>query len=229
MDRLERTNDKEAALRAAFAGWQSGVFTALPAIIESFNAAKQTCTATCTVQAQVTDKAGAKSWVTLPKLVDVPVHFPSGGGYTMTFPVAQGDEALIVFSSRCIDNWWLAGGVRSQADLRMHDLSDGFAFVGIRSQVRLLAGGVKPSAQFRSDDGLTYVELAAGSVVNIKAPGGIDLNGVTIDAAGNLVSPTTITAPLVTGTTNVVFGGKSGIGHEHSGVQTGPNNSGPPT
>jgi hypothetical protein len=106
----------------------------------------------------------------------------------------------------------------------MHDLSDGFAFVGVRSQPRVLPGGVKTSAvQLRSDDGAAYVELSGGHVCKVLAPGGINLNGVTIDAAGNLTTPAT-----VWGQTDVKFGTKSGIGHTHTGVAPGSSNSGPP-
>jgi hypothetical protein len=232
MNRLERIDDKEAAMRAVLLGWQAGLFTAMPAIIESFDPSKETCEATCTIQAKVTGKDGTAQWVTLPKLVDVPVVFPSGGGYSLTFPVDAGDEALIVFASRCIDNWWLAGGVQTQADLRMHDLSDGFAFVGIRSQPRVLNNGVKTTAaQLRSDDGSTFVEVADGNLVNITAPGGINLNGVTIDAAGNVTAPagSTIKAPTVEGTTQVKFAGKNATTHTHGGVTTGAGNTLGPT
>lgn len=231
MNRLERIDDKEAAMLAIMRGWQAGIYTALPAVIDSFDPAKQTCEAIVTIQARVIDKDGAEAWVTLPKLVDVLVSFPSGGGYTLTFPVKKGDEALIVFSSRCIDNWYLAGGVQTQADLRMHDLSDGVAFVGVRSQVRLLTGGVKTAgAQLRSDDGETYVELVDGQLVNIKAPGGIDLNGVKIDAAGNVTGPagSTIKAPTVNGTAEVIFAGKNATTHVHTGVSAGTANTGGP-
>jgi hypothetical protein len=222
MNRLERINDPEAAMRTVLLGWQAGLYTALPAVIESFNPNAMTCEAVVALQARVTAQDGSQSWVTLPKLVDVPVVFPGGGGYTLTFPITAGDEALIVFSNRCIDLWWLAGGVQQCPDLRMHDLSDGLAFVGVRSQPRVVTGGVKAGAtQLRSDDGSTFVELA-GTGVNIKAPGGINLNGATIDATGN------ITAPTVNGTIDVIFAGKSGKGHTHSGVVPGSGNSGAP-
>lgn len=208
MNRLERINDPEAALLVVLRGWQAGVYTAMPAIIDSFDPVKETCEAYITIQAKVTDKDGVAHWVSLPKLVDVPVCFPGGGGYTLTFPVAKGDEALIIFSSRCIDNWWLVGGVQTQADLRMHDLSDGFAFVGVKSQPNILSPAVSAnSAQLRSNDGNTYVEVAAGTI-KLKAP-----TSVTIDTP-----LTTITGDLVVngaGTIKKLFSylaGLSGIG-----------------
>ncbi|MGC8050122.1 Gp138 family membrane-puncturing spike protein, partial [Salmonella enterica] len=78
---------------------------------------------------------------------------------SMTFPVAQGDECLVVFASRCIDSWWQSGGIQEQAELRMHDLSDGFAILGFRSQPRALSNISTTSAQLRSDDGATFIDL----------------------------------------------------------------------
>lgn len=45
---------------------------------------------------------------------------------------------------------------------------------------------------------------------------------------GAISGSSSITAPNVIGTTNVTFGGKSGIAHTHSGVQTGAGNTGAP-
>ena len=64
-----------------------------------------------------------------PLLLDVPVWFP--GGYT--YNVNVGDECLVVISDRSIDMWWQNGDVSSPISARNHDLSDGIAFIGIRS------------------------------------------------------------------------------------------------
>jgi hypothetical protein len=45
---------------------------------------------------------------------------------------------------------------------------------------------------------------------------------------GPVVGTSTITAPNLTGTVNVLFGTKSGIGHVHTGVQTGTGSTGAP-
>ena len=57
----------------------------------------------------------------LPVLKDVPVFMP------VPFTVSPGDLCLVVFADREIDSWLT--GVESKS-LRMHSLSDGFAFVG---------------------------------------------------------------------------------------------------
>lgn len=168
MDRRERSNNFMDALLAMLQGWQSGIWTACPAIIVSFDPASETVTAQPSIQAQNRAPDGKVSWQRLPVLVDVPVIFPSGGGFTLTFPIAAGDECLVIFASRCIDAWRQSGGVQVQPELRMHDLSDGFALVGVRSQPRALPNVSTTSAQLRSDDGLTYVELGPDGLVRAQ-------------------------------------------------------------
>lgn len=217
MDRRERENDPETALRSALEGWQAGIETSVVAIVQSFDPVKQTCTAQPTIQAHMRAKDGTLSWVTLPVLVDVPVVFPSGGGFTLTFPIKKGDEALIVFSSRCIDSWWQSGAIGPQAELRMHDLSDGFALVGPRSQPRKLVSYSAATVQLRADDGSTYIEMNSGQMVKVVAPGGINLNGVLIDAASNITTPADVVAGVI-----------SLKNHRTSLVQPGTGTGGPP-
>lgn len=166
MDRRERTDDLTEALLAALSGFQAGLWTAMPAIIQSFDATKMTVTAKPAIQAQMRAPDGRVSWKPLPLLVDVPVQFVGGGGATFTFPIKAGDEATIIFTSRCLDAWWQSGGVQVQSELRMHDLSDGIAIVGLRSLPRALPAISTTAAQLRSDDGQTLIELepATGKV-----------------------------------------------------------------
>ncbi|MDI3653270.1 Gp138 family membrane-puncturing spike protein, partial [Pseudomonas aeruginosa] len=153
MNPLERMDDPIRWLAVAFNGLQSKLWTALPGIIQSFDAVAMTCTVQPAVQGLVRDEAGNQSPADLPLLLDCPVQFPAGGGCTLTFPVKPGDECLVVFASRCIDSWWQSGGIQAQAELRMHDLSDGFALLGFRSQPRVIGAVSTNSAQLRSDDG----------------------------------------------------------------------------
>jgi hypothetical protein len=210
MNRIERYSDETQVMLAVLSGWQAGLFTSDIGIIDSYDPNAGTCTAILATQQKVRNAAGVETWVTLPKLVDVPVCFPGGGGFTLTFPVTKGDEAVIVFAQRCIDTWFQSGAApgtdpgQVQADLRMHDISDGCAFVGIKSQPRRLSPAASTSgAQLRSDDGATVIEIGEGGVVKITAPGGTHFSG-PVYMNGKRVDET----------------------HEHSGVQIGSSNSG---
>ena len=183
----------------AFHGKQALIWTTLPGIIQSFDPVKMTCTVLPSIMAIVFDINGVASNVALPKLVDCPVQFPSGGGFTLTFPVKLGDECLIHFSARCIDNWWASGKVSTQAEMRMHDLSDGFVVPKVWSIPNVIPSISTASAQLRSDDGSTYIDIAAGVITvkaasvivnsttsTVNASGGATLNG-NAQINGNLI------------------------------------------
>ena len=170
MDRREQLDDPVEALRTALDGRQAEIWTALPGIVAAFDPDAMTVSVQPAVKGTIVGEDGTARQVPLPLLVDVPVCFPQGGGFIFTFPIKPGDECLVVIASRCIDSWWQSGGVQAPAERRMHDLSDGFALVGPRSQPRRLAPGVDPEAvQLRSEDGADYVEMAPGGKVRIEA------------------------------------------------------------
>lgn len=183
-DQRERYGDAQEAMRVAMDGQQAGMWTALPATVTAYDAAKMTISAQPVVKAKQQAKDGTVSDVTMPLCVDVPVSFPKGGGYAMTFPIAVGDEVLLVFASRCIDGWWQQGGTQPQLDQRMHDLSDAIAIPGPWSQKTKLSGVSTSAVQIRSSDGSTVITLASGAVTinatTITLNGNVQINGTTL-------------------------------------------------
>ena len=137
-------------------------------VIQSFDATKQTVTVQI-AQQQVTSISpqGVRTIQEYPLLLVVPVVFPAGGGFTLTFPVAQGDECVVVFNDRELDNWLSTGAGSTPTTGRLHDLSDGLAIVGIRSNPRALVGVSTSAVQLRSD---TYTGVAgAGELIEVSA------------------------------------------------------------
>lgn len=96
--------------------------------IESFDAAKQT--ASVSINYKLNFAGQLKEYPLLP---DVPVFVLGGGNRGVTVPIVKGDTCLVLFNDRNVDNWFATGNVTSPANLRLHDLSDGFALVGFRS------------------------------------------------------------------------------------------------
>lgn len=244
MDRRERVDDPEVALREAFDGLRAGIWTALPGIIQSFNASAMTCEVQPTIKVPVRQIDGTTVTVALPLLVDCPVQFPSGGNCSLTFPVAPGDECLVVFASRCIDSWWQSGGVQEQAEVRMHDLSDGFVLLGFRSKPRALANVSTSATQLRSEDGSTYIEMNPTlQKVNIVAPGGfhveaplstfsadVTITGLLTFVGGMVGSAVSGAAATISGVINFIGqmfsnGKRVDDTHTHSDPQGG--NTGP--
>lgn len=70
-----------------------------------------------------------------PLLQSVSVITIQGGGVGFVSPIKVGDQCLVVFSDRCISGWFTSGVPVPLPSFRMHDISDGFAIVGINSLV----------------------------------------------------------------------------------------------
>ena len=69
----------------------------------------------------------------VPTLLGVPVSYPSGADFSMTWPLIAGDTGLALFAESSIDNWLtLEDAVVNPNDTRMHDYSDGFFIPGIK-------------------------------------------------------------------------------------------------
>ena len=228
----ERLDDPLVPVNAALRSTQAKLWTSLPGIIQSFDPVAMTCVVQPAIQVFVTQDDGSMVLTELPLLLDCPVQFPAGGGCTLTFPVKPRDECLVVFASRCIDSWWQSGGIQAQAELRMHDLSDGFALLGFRSQPRVISGISGSAAQLRSDDGQAFVEInPASHAINATTTG-----AMTASASGGI----TLTAPLVTINGDVQVNGRiDAVGdvkagsislqtHRTSGVTSGTGTSGAP-
>jgi hypothetical protein len=172
---------------------------ALPGIIESYDPGRQTATVQPAIRENVNIN-GNQEWTDIPLLVDVPILFPRAGGYSITFPVAKGDECLVIFADSCYDAFWQSGGVQNQVDRRRHDLSDGLAIITKISQPNRLTGVSTGSLQIRNDAGNAVIEIA-GSTININS-GNINIGPhTTID-------------------------GRTFLGHTHSGVQPGGGTTG---
>lgn len=197
-------------MRVALEGWQSGLWTALPGVVQEVDFEKMTCKVQPAIQGLVTDEDGNERNVNYPLLTDCPIVFPGGGNFVITLPIAEGDEVLVVFASRCIDSWWQNGGTDNQPmEVRMHDLSDGFVIPGPRSIPKAVSSVSEDSVQIRTLDGASYIEIDATGKINLVG---------NVEITGNLnVSGTVI--------------GAGGIGlttHKHSGVTTGAGTSGGP-
>lgn len=236
----ERQDSPELVLKAVADSLSTSLRVAMPGIIQSFDAGAVTATIQPAVKASVRQSDGSLSSVALPLLVDVPVVFPRGGGVTLTFPVAAGDECLVVFADRCIDYWWQNGGVQEPVDQRQHHLADAFALIGPQSQANKISGISTSGAQFRSDDGSTYLEINPTSQkMKIVAPGGLEVitpladfsEAVTIKGllswmGGMVGSIASGTAAKITGMVEFVGevfanGKRIDDKHKHGGVERG--------
>jgi hypothetical protein len=118
--------------------------------IKSFDPARQKATVQIVIKQVISvDSFGNKTYTDYPLLIDCPVMVLFGGVDFMSMPIVSGDNCIVVFADREIDNWFVNGGNQPPTTSRVHDLSDGIAIVGIRpltnSIATYLANGIRLS------------------------------------------------------------------------------------
>lgn len=171
----DRTQDTIENMKRIKESFGIDLRVAAPGIIESVDYEKQTCTVQLATR-ELFNNSGTLEWKEVPILPDVPFFVYSGGGYSLTLPISKGDDCLVVFGDNCMDGWWQNGGVQNQVERRRHDLSDGFAIVGFKSQPNVISNYASGSAQLRNASGSAYIEIT-DSGINIVS-GNTTIDGV---------------------------------------------------
>ncbi len=79
------------------------------------------------------DEEGNRTPEKQPVIPSVPLVYPGGGGFVVTWPMAVGDEVLLVFSDDSLDKYLQTGGGSDidPADDRRHHLTDAVAIAGV--------------------------------------------------------------------------------------------------
>lgn len=164
--------------------------TTMPGTIQSFDPATQIASVQLGIKRvfKKEDEEGneQKRYEALPKLINVPVIFPRGGGFTLTFPVKKGDECIVIFNERSIDNWNKNGGVQNPGAWRMHDLSDAVCMVGLSSQPNKISGFDANNVQLRNDTGDSYVTIKTDKTIEIVSPTEVIVDAPDSTFTGNV-------------------------------------------
>lgn len=147
-------------------------------IIESFDSEKQTATIQPAIKVfDITETESEYIYesVTPKLLTNVPVVFPGGGGWHMTFPVKKGDECMLFYTQRSIGIWKKFGGVRDQSHFgRHHSNKDAIAVVGIKPSESSLPTFNSSEPELRNDSGSMRITLSASEMIidgNLKVNG----------------------------------------------------------
>jgi hypothetical protein len=111
--------------------------------IQSFNSSAQTAVVTINYtktfyKLNSTTGLYAPVQYNYPPIQDVPVVCMKGGSASLTFPIAAGDECILLCNDRSIDTWHAQGNVAPPPISRYHSLSDAFALVGVSSVPNLI-------------------------------------------------------------------------------------------
>lgn len=220
-------------------------------IVKSFNPTAQTVTVQLAINEniKVNTPDGQGNIVPVPTpttidlLTDVPVLMYGGGGFSVCPPITAGDECIVLFSDNCINSWWANGGVQNQEVSRRHNLSDGIAIVGLRSQPHKITNYNSSALEIRSDDDNTKISVSPGSVVVTPDGGTTEITlvaGVATVKAASIVfdGPVTFDDDVTFDNDVTVTGDVSAadfkVGtitlatHQHGGVQNGSGVTGGP-
>lgn len=151
--------------------------------IQSFDASEQTARVTLNYKQVLTVADASGKYVlqqkSYPPLDRVPVVVMQGGGGSLTFPITTGDECILLFNDRDIDNWFKSGSTTAPpTTARTHSLADAVAIVGLYSLKRSLANYDTTRAVLRKGNALVGV----GNADKVKVSNGTDtLNGLLQD------------------------------------------------
>ncbi len=145
-----------------------------------------------------------------PVLVSAPVMFLGGGNGALTFPVANGDECLILFNDRDMDNWWSSGASSSAPNTtRLHSFSDAIILVGLRSLPNVLTSFDSDAVAIRMGDNSVKVyedkvqATAGDTVLELTADGKFTVTNASGELITSLVQ---LLTDIQNATTNTVFG-----------------------
>lgn len=168
-----------------------------------------------------------------PEIVSVPVCFPvgMGGDAQVTVPLQAGDDCLLFFSQRSVENW-LSGSDQAPDDPRQHDLTDAFCAPLLRpgrgavdtENVTLQYGG--GTLKLASDGSLTIdVPQMTVNAPETEFNGNVSVNGAISFTDGMTGTGSGL---AITGGSVTHNGTNIGADHRHSGVETGGGNTGGP-
>ncbi len=173
--------------------------TAQPGIIETFDPDTQLATVQPAIKRifKTVDESDVEflTPTALPVLINVPVAFPRGNGFSLTFPVKKGDECLIVFNERSIDNWNKNGGVQEPSAFRLHSLSDAMVYVGLSSQPNKITNFASDDVELRNEAGDQRIILKANGDIEIDTPSNnvkVNCTNATVDATAKTTVNTAI-------------------------------------
>lgn len=146
----------------------------LPARVNSYDATTQTIEAQPLVHDRTVGEDGTATETRLPVIPNVPVIFPSGGGFRLTFPLVAGDMVWLVFGDRSIDAWQAQGTALAPVDGRQHVLSDAVAFPGAHPNSAPWSGADESAVTLGLDSGAAdWVALAAKVEAQLEALGAV--------------------------------------------------------
>lgn len=142
------------------------VHVSMPGRIKSYDASTQLAEVECLLNPTLMTAEGEET-IVIGVISNVPIEFPSGGGYFISFPLAAGDPVKLTFHDYSLDVWMQRGGVVDVKDLRSHHQSDASAYPGLRAKPEKLTSASASKLVIGKDDDASMQITIDGSVIKI--------------------------------------------------------------
>lgn len=110
---------------------RKNINTSMPGVVKAFDPARSMAVVQPAIKVRLQDDTERE----LPDILDVPVVYPAGGGYAITFPVRVGDPVLMLFSQRGLTEWKRTLDVASADRGVFHSMGDAVAIPGFGADV----------------------------------------------------------------------------------------------
>jgi len=193
----------------------------LPGRIVEYFPATQTFTVLICAE-RVTNSSTKTNELTLRDPIEgVPVHTPSGGGWSITMPIKPGDTCLMLFSQVGYEHWFYddldsAGKLAELPKpwlMRQFNEDDGFAFVGMNTLKRTITDYSADHSQWRgpvvadqvislNDDASINIDSSVSLTINAPS---VVVNCETADL--NATTGVNVTAPITAISDDCTIGG----------------------
>ncbi len=234
---LNTTASDTEAVRALIHRILYGVHTSMPGVVKEFaevNGFLVTKVQPCIQQLDTLD--GESEYKNIPDIPNVIVCIPRSQslGLSVTIPIQEGDEGMLHFAERSLDNWMIKGGVQPPSEPiqpRAHDLSDAVFVPGSINKPTNIENYSTSAIEVRNSDGsvalsvnpTTVAMRSQSELISMPGDGNIYITGNIVQTGDHTASGT------ITGVDDVQTGaGVSLDDHVHSGVQSGGSNTGTP-
>lgn len=203
-------------LEFAFKQMTKRMWVSMPGIIVSYDQSTKRCKVTPAINIRKTDG----STLTPSPIVNVPVVWPSGGGFTLISPLPEGEPVEICFSQRGITKFKETFGQSDPGD-GMFSKEDAIVRAGFGD--KSITPATSAGMSMQSEDGTNYLYVENGIIkvvsttkiiaespeIEFNASTKISFNTPLFDLSGNMGIGGNISGPTV-------FGGPDGQDHGHT-------------
>lgn len=178
-------------IRQAISSQICNIHTCLPAKIVSYDYTVQKATVQPLLSRRYKNGTEEGDIQPIPEITNVPVIFPRSTGFSMHYPLNEGDNVMILFSERSMDEWLDVGGKLAPLDPRKFDLSDAIAIPGLYPF----------SDSSPAEDNTTYTVQVGSAKLKIDPSGTFCFHGITeelmdiLDSLFSLIEAITVIVP----------------------------------